>query len=176
MKPWLRLALVTMTVGGGFAGFLSTLEMLFNSLRASATNIVLIVFFMGLYALVTVSGLLFVHDPVRQGPLMLGLLLQLPCISSSLIVYKFSAGFDLCAAVGSTENASRVEAGFFWDFMVGSRWKCALGGEHPLRVGVNVVALALLLLLLRARKYASQPLPSASDPALEKRPNPSQLL
>ena len=71
---------------------------------------------MGLYASVTASGLLFVHDPARNGPLVIALMLQVPCISSSLIVYRFAAGFDMCAAVGSTENASRVDAGFFWDF------------------------------------------------------------
>ena len=60
MKPWLRLTLITMTVGGGFAGFVSTLQSLFNSLRASTLNLLLTVVFMGLYAFVTASGLLFV--------------------------------------------------------------------------------------------------------------------
>jgi hypothetical protein len=156
MKPWLRLLLVTMTVGGGFAGFLSTLQALFSLSRVSSTNLAVIILFMGLYAVVTASGLLFVHDPARQGPLAFALLLQLPCISSSLIVYKFSAGFDLCAAVGSTENAKGVEAGFFWDFNLGSHWKCAFGAENPFRVGVNLAALALLLVLWRAQRQVTR--------------------
>jgi hypothetical protein len=172
MKSWLRLALVTMTVGGGFAGFLSTLQPLFHSSGVSTTNFVLTVLFMGLYASVTASGLLFVHDPARNGPLVIALMLQVPCISSSLIVYRFAAGFDMCAAVGSTENASRVDAGFFWDFMLGSRWRCVFGQESPLRIGVNVAALALLLLLWRARQPASQLIPSVSDPASESPANP----
>jgi hypothetical protein len=166
MKLWLRLALVTMTVGGGFAGFVSTLQSLFRS-GASTTNLVLTVLFVGFYACVTASGLLFVHDPTKNRPLVIVLMLQVPCISSSLIVYRFGAGFDLCTAVGGTENASRVEAGFFWDFMLGSRWRCVFGQESPLRIGVNVVALALLLLLWRARQHAGQLIPAVSDSASE---------
>jgi hypothetical protein len=163
MRLWLRLALVTMTVGGGFAGFLSTLQSLFNSSGVSTAHLVLTALFMGLYALVISSGLLFVHDPTRNGPLVAALMVQVPCISSSLIVYRFGAGFDMCAAFGGAEKASRVEAGFFWDFMLGSRWKCALGEENPLRVGVNIVALALLLLLWRGQQSARQPITNRSD-------------
>lgn len=156
MKPWLRLTLVAMTIGGGFSGVVRTMQ---SFSRLSTQELVIAFIFIGLYAGVTASGLLFVHDPTRSGPLVAALILQVPWISSSLIVYKFAAGLGVCASVGSTGNASRVEAGLFWEFMLGSRWRCDLGEENPLRVGVNVAALALLLLLWRARQPASQLIP-----------------
>lgn len=105
MQPWLRLTLITMTVGGGFAGFVGTLQSLFNSPGVSTFKLVLILIFMGLYVFVTVCGLLYVNDPGRTGPLVAALALQIPWISSPLIVYKFAAGAEVrrtgCAS-GST--------------------------------------------------------------------------
>lgn len=86
MKPWLRLALITMTVGGGFTGVVVNLQALFNSPGASILKLVLDLIFMGLYVFVCVSGLMFVHNPSRRGPLVAALAVQIPWISSSLIV------------------------------------------------------------------------------------------
>src|SRR5690242_1769351 len=69
MKPWIRLTLIVMTVGGGFSGFARTLEALFDSSRASTLNQLFKVVFLGLYAFVAASGLLFVQDPTRTGTL-----------------------------------------------------------------------------------------------------------
>jgi hypothetical protein len=149
MKPWLRLTLITMTVGGGFAGFVSTLQSLFNSLRASTLNLLLTVVFMGLYAFVTASGLLFVHDPTRTGPLLAALAIQIPAISSSVIVYKFAAGLETFVSVGGSEQKNAMGVHFDWDLLLGGSWRFALQQDNPLRVGVNVAALAFLLLLWR---------------------------
>lgn len=143
-----------MTVGGGFAGFAGTLPSLFNSPGASTFKLVLILIFMGLYVFVTVSGLLFVANPVRTGPLVAALALQIPWISSSLIVYKFAAGAQAFFIIGSPENENAI-VHLGGDVLLGSSWKFGLLQENPLRFGVNLAALAILLLLLRALRPSS---------------------
>jgi len=68
MKTWLRLTVVVMTVGGGFAGFTGILQTLFQSHSLRPLNLLLMVLFLGLYGYVTVSGLVFVYEPRRTGP------------------------------------------------------------------------------------------------------------
>lgn len=158
MKAWLRLTLITMTVGGGFAGFAGTLQSLFNSPGASTLKLVLIFIFACLYVFVTVSGLLFVNDPRRTGPLVAALALQVPWISSSLITYKFAAGFESFIFVGSPEKQNAI-VHLGWDFLFGSSWKFGLSQENPVRLGVNLAALAILLLLLRALRSSNRVAP-----------------
>ena len=93
MKTWLRLTLITMTVGGGFAGVLITCHSLVHSEGQGLPYLVIMAAFLTLYTLVTASGLLFVHDPRRVQPLFAALAIQIPWISSPLIVYKVAAGF-----------------------------------------------------------------------------------
>jgi hypothetical protein len=45
------------------------------------------------------------------------------------------------------KNAMGVH--FDWDLLLGGSWRFALQQDNPLRVGVNVAALAFLLLLWR---------------------------
>ena len=149
MKPWLRLILVTMTVGGGFAGFVSTLQSLFNSPHMSTVNLLLTVAFMGLYAFVTTSGLLFVQNPRRTGPLLAALAIQIPSISSSLILYKFAAGLEMFVSLGGPERENTMGVQFGWDLLLGGSWAVDLLHDHPLRVGVNIAALLPFLLLWR---------------------------
>jgi hypothetical protein len=155
MKPWIRLTLITMTVGGGFAGFAGTLQSLFHSSGASTLNLVLMVVFMGLYVFVAASGLLFVHDPTRTGPLLAALAIQIPSISSSIIVYKFAAGLEAFIIIGSTERERTIGAYLGWDLLLGSSWRFAVQHDNPLRVGVNVAALAILALLWQTLRPAT---------------------
>lgn len=151
MKPWLRLALITMTVGGGFTGVVVNLQALFNSPGASIFKLALVLIFMGLYVFVCVSGLMFTHNPRRTGPLVAALAVQIPWISSSLIVYKFVAGVEAFIIVGSPEKENAIGAYFGWDLLLGSSWKFALLQDNPLRVGVNFAAVVILALLWQQR-------------------------
>lgn len=154
MKRWIRLTLIGMTVGGGFSGISSTLQSRLNSPQPSAPNIVLIVIFMGLYAFVTASGLLFAHDPTRTGPLFAALAIQVPSISSSGVVYSFSAGLQAFISFGRLEKENAI--GVHADFRLGSSWRFALQHDNPVRVGVNLVALAILILLWRTLQHSSR--------------------
>ncbi len=144
MKTWLRLTLVTMTVGGGFTGIAATLQALFNSPNASTLRLLVMIAFVGLYAFVTVSGLIFVRDPKRTRPLMVALAIQIPSGSSSFIVYKFAVGVRAFLMVGSSEGANTPGIRVSWDFFLGSSWTFSLLGQKPLAISVNVAALAVL--------------------------------
>ena len=135
MKPWLRLTLVTMTVGGGFAGVAGTLQSLFNSPGASALNLMLILVFLGLYVFVIISGLLFVHDPTRTGLLLAALAIQIPSISSSLVVYKFAAGLEAFINVGGLGKDSTTGAHLDWNLLLGSSWRFAFQQSNSRALG-----------------------------------------
>ena len=156
MKPWLRLLLVMASVGGGFAGMaLTTVEF---AHAHSAVRVMLSMLFLGLYGFVTASGLIFVHDPKRTRPLVAALALQIPWISSPVFVYQFAAA--LCAAItlGTPEETNRIGIHFGGSLFFGAHFQFRFGSsvDVPISVGVNVAALVLLFLLLRANQIRVQ--------------------
>jgi len=144
-----------MTVGGGFTGIVITAQSLFNSSGLSALNLALMVGFIGLYVFVTASGLIFVHDPTRTGPLFVALAIQIPELSSSVIVYKFVAGLEASFGVRWLENKGATSLNFDWVLQLGCRARVVFFQENPLRIGVNFAALACLILLSLALRPAS---------------------
>ena len=155
MKPWIRLTLIVMTVGGGFSGFAGTSEALFDSSGTSTINQLLKLVFLGLYSFVVASGLLFVQRPTRTGPLLTALAIQIPSVSSPLVVYRFAAGLAAFLDFGGLgkENSSGLHLD--WEMRLGSFWSFSLQQDKPLRVGVNLAALAILVLLWRAQQPAN---------------------
>jgi hypothetical protein len=169
MKPWLRLTLITITVGGGFAGLAATLQALFNSPGASTLNLLVMIVFMGLYAFVMVSGLIFVHDPRRTGPVVAALAIQIPWISSPLIVYKFAAGVQAFVMAGSPEKANSIGVHFYWDLLLGSSWRFAVLQDNSWGVGLNVAALAILAMSWQALRWGRQSTsPTNAEPVTPK--------
>jgi hypothetical protein len=162
MKPWIRLTLIVMTVGGGFSGFARTLEALFDSSGASTLNLLFKVVFLGLYAFVAASGLLFVQDPTRTGTLRAALAIQIPFISSPFIVYKFAAGLAAFLSFGSPEGEN---TGLYigWELRLGSFWSFYLQQDKPLRIGVNLAALAILVSLWAAVQPANSMTPQKQE-------------
>jgi hypothetical protein len=152
MKAWLRLTIVTITVGGGFTGIALTFPVLqshWSSQSPRLANLFLILLFLVLNACVTASGLLFVHDPSRIFPLIAALAVQIPSISSSLFVYKFAAGLALVFSIDGPAKSAGNGIRLGSEFVLGNRWTISLSGEHPFSLGVNLVALATLILLWR---------------------------
>jgi hypothetical protein len=152
VKPWVRLIAITMTVGGGFAGAAASIQSVSTT---STFNLLATVVFTGLYVFACAAGLLYVHNPQCTGPLVAALALQVPSVSSSLIVYKFTCAVSAFVILGSPEqeNAFGVYGG--GEAFLGSTWRFGLGHDHPLRIGTNVVALVVLLLLLNMVRSAS---------------------
>src|SRR3954465_13738814 len=102
MKTWLRLTLITLTVGGGFMGATVTLQAVFRfefkNSQAMATALVFAV----LYLFTLAAGLLLAHDPNRTKPLVIALALQLPTFTSPFIAYHFAPGLMLRFGVAQT--------------------------------------------------------------------------
>src|SRR5438445_3435898 len=144
MKPSLRLTLVTVTVGGGFTGVSISLQSLLARNEQPPIYCVLILGFLALFAFVTLSGIIFVHDPSRTDLLVVALSLQVPWISSPLIAYKFAAGFQVCAAL--------MGGRFAGGFRLGSDFQINLFQRLPWGLGINFFALSLLVLLVRTTR------------------------
>jgi hypothetical protein len=151
MRNWLRLALILMTVGGGFAGFVGTFMSFSGSPGEGILATILRAIFLALYAFIATSGLIFVHNPQKIRPLAVALAMQVPSFSSPLFVYKLVAGSAVVAGVGSPTKPGKILAldgqlflGSTWGFEIlqGDRWALSL----------NLVALALLILLWRSRQ------------------------
>jgi len=143
MKSWLRLTLITLTVGGGFTGVALTLQLLLRPSQPLAYYL-LMVAFLALFAFITVSGLVFVHNPQRTDLLIVALGLQVPWVSSPIIAYRLAAGFQVSVAL--------IGGRFAGGFRLGSDFQINVFQLLPWGAGVNMFALALLVLLLRSTR------------------------
>ena len=152
MTTWLRLTLITITIGGGFHGSVLTFQSLFDSLGQKPLILIIKAIFLSLYAYVTISGLLFVNNPQRTRPLLAALAIQIPWISSPVIVYKFATALQAVLSIGSPEKAGYFGLRLGSEFFLGSSWQFALLQENPWRIGINVFALLLFMLLWRSRR------------------------
>jgi hypothetical protein len=163
MQTWLRLTLITMTVGGGFAGVVFASQLLFTAQGQKTGSLLIIAVFFALYAFVTVSGLIFVHDPRRTRLLIVAFILQIPWISSPLIVYRFAAGCHAVIGIVFPDEKAplRIDASAF----LGSGFTASLFQENRWSISINLVALLMLIWLLRSirtPKPTASPITSAS--------------
>ena len=150
MTTWLRMVITLVTVGGGFTGFVGTIQVLTGTpggLRGAQG--MLFLGFAALYAYLVVAGLLFVHNPRRLLPALIGVAIQLPFVSSPAVSYRCSSGFH--ATVGIV-GSNLVAA-----FRLGSEIQFTLLQPQPWGVGVNLFALLLLILIVRERIRQAAP-------------------
>jgi hypothetical protein len=143
MKPWLRSLCITSGVGGGFCGIAVVLEMLDTQKTMAFYNILMIIFFGLLYAFILYSGLLIVFYPQRTLPFIFGLAPQIVWFSSPLCAFKFGAGIQVVAGV----TTGRFTGGCW----LGSEFAYSLSSGYQRGLGLNLFALALLILLVRNR-------------------------
>jgi hypothetical protein len=106
--------------------------------------------FLAVFAFVTVSGLVFVHRPERTDLMIISLALQIPWVSSPIIAYKLAAGFQVCVAL----------IGGHWagGFRLGSDFQINFFQRLPWGWGVNLFALGLLVLVVRAKPMPNKTL------------------
>jgi len=149
MKTWLRLLLVTVTVGGGFAGIILTLN-LFHNVKGPLQFLIAFMFLV-LFLFVTATGLLFVKDPTRTGPVLVSLAVQIPWVSCPVFVYQFATGLHGAITLGTPEDTGRFGLHLGWDLLFGTSFQFSVGSYHdvPWTFGVNVVALILFIVLFR---------------------------
>jgi hypothetical protein len=152
MKAWLRMALVTTTVGGGFTGVLLNSAAIRSSFHAQTyIESTAMVLFLILSIFVTVAGLMFVQHPHQTWPLLIALGIQIPRISSPFLVYAFSTGFQFALAViaTATENGGPAVTLRYTDYF-GTTGTFDMFHQHPLGLGINFWALAMFVLLWRS--------------------------
>jgi len=145
MKPWLRLTVVTLAIGGGFSGFSLTIMRIPEVLKTQPVYLVIAFLFLALYAFVTASGIACVQKPERTAPLIFSFAIQIPLISSAFITYRFFAGFHVTIGV--------TGGGFFARCDLGSGWFCGLfQNPPPFGLGINLFALLMVVLLIRSHR------------------------
>lgn len=173
MKTWLRLTLITMTVGGGFTGVALTFLSLQTPQNRDFPNLEILASFFALYCYVIGSGLLFVRDPQKTRPMMLALATQIPRISSPVIAYNFCAGAEAFFDVKVAPPGLRLGGDLLF---FGSRCHFSMLREAPWSLGVNYFALVMLVLLWRSvRASHSADLESASATGQRDPVNPEQV-
>jgi hypothetical protein len=150
MNTWLRTILILVSVGGGFAGVLLTLSTLLHSTNGVMSYIQAGVF-LGLFIFVTTSGILFALDVRRTRLLLISLAIQIPWISTPVIVYKFATGVYAALMLGNVTKAGRVGVRVWTETRLGSIFRFSwLSPVNPWGIGINCAALLLFLLLWRA--------------------------
>ena len=158
MNAWFRRLLLILTIGGGFVGITVTIQFFLHANKAIAY--IVAVAFLGLYRYGIFVGFKLSEGSVPLRHLRLYFALQVPLISSPLITYRFCSGLQATVAI--------IQQGFRWDWRLGSAWQFVIHSSAPWGVGINLVALAIVLLLnsrLAVAPKMSRALTEPSAPA-----------
>ena len=85
MKNLFRKFLLTVTISGGFLGFLGVVEEVFQLKNISWPAYIISAGFAAVYFFILLSELLFADNPKCIKPMIIAFILQVPCISSPLV-------------------------------------------------------------------------------------------
>ena len=156
MRRWFRWTLILVTIGGGFAGLVSVAEDAYGLKSYGIQDLLPLALFAVLYAVTIWTGLLFADDARRTGLLTSTLILQVPTFWSRFLSYHFTAGFNVLFTVARsrpiprTDGTTTTGVDFGPSFHFGSDYWLFLSRDWGWGVGINLFALAVLILL---RKY-----------------------
>jgi len=139
MNAWFRRLLLILTIGGGFAGVLLTIHSLPQGNKV--IGYISLLAFIGLYSYGIFVGFKLSEGPVPLEHLRVYFGLQIPFISSPLIAYRFCSGLSATVAIIQPGLRGR------WDYRLGSVWRFVIHSSAPWGVGINLVALVIVLLL-----------------------------
>jgi hypothetical protein len=158
MKSWLRLTVVTCTVGGGFTLLSLASYGLLHLGTNPGTAIVLNWWFaVVLSVFIVISGLALVHDPCRSRLAEVAVALQIPYFCSPLLGWTLISGVGLSTAISSRPIAGlTLVGGNLWiGLELGAHFTFSYFNEHSWGIGVNWVALLLFTMLRYARPARS---------------------
>ncbi|MEN6428473.1 MAG: hypothetical protein ABFE13_24260 [Phycisphaerales bacterium] len=144
MNRWVRRILIVLEVGGGFTGLSLMLVSLKSATNMPAHAVVGLSLFACVFLFGIVSGLALA-DRLRMGIVLSAIYqtVQIPIVSSSSVSYKLFSG----AQIGLQWR----EGGLGITFDYGAR--SFLGWMHrdPFQIGIDVLALGLLVYLLTVK-------------------------
>jgi len=164
MKPWLRFVLVTVTVGGGFGLITGAFEMLRSDEAWKNPTLLAVVCIMTCVAVFVLgSGLMFVQNPCCIRPVQFAIALQIPWVSSHWFAYKMVCGIGLVGFIGAATDRGNIPGltisgfGGYLGFQpaFGSYFNTSLS-SHPWGIGINLVAVVLILLIRSSARRSSQ--------------------
>ncbi|HEX8323680.1 MAG TPA: hypothetical protein VF595_07170 [Tepidisphaeraceae bacterium] len=140
MPNWVRLALVTLSIGGGFMGMTLTAGILFRHGTEPVAELLIGLIFLALYGLLILSGLILVQNRQNLKPLAAAFLLQVPVISSPAMTYRFSGGIYTPLLFGVN--------GVKWFIWAGAEWYFSILRPAPVAFGFNVFAVGVFAYLV----------------------------
>jgi hypothetical protein len=124
-------------IGGGFIGIALTAQSFSQADR--------VIVFIALLAFVCLNSYgIFLGVRLSEGlaplrHLRFYFMLQIPFISSPIIVYQFATGFQITIAI--------IQSALTCGWHLGSEGQLAISSPAPWGIGINVVALAIVVLL-----------------------------
>jgi hypothetical protein len=148
--------LLILTIGGGFVGLLLTAPFFFHVDKVVAY--IALLAFVGLYGWGIFLGVRLSEGSASLRDLRFYFALQIPFISSPVIEYRFATGFQVTIAM--------IQSGLRCDWRLGSEGQLGISSQAPWGIGINIVAVAIVLLLYS--RFAVVP-----QDALVSRPNQS---
>jgi len=115
----------------------------------------LFVIFLGLYVLSFIAGLfLWRHHPIGVKLSLVVQILLIPVFTIASLLYKFVSGLQLGFAIYSS---SGFAPGFRFLIFFGSTWQISTWARgEPFLLGVNIIAVLIILYLLGWRTMVSQ--------------------
>jgi hypothetical protein len=124
------------------------------------TAAILILTMIALSIFITVCGLAFVNDPRRIRLIEVALAVQVPYISSPLLVYKLICGTGLYTVVclEPVDDLAILFGHIGVRFQFGGYSSLAFWEQHPVAIGVNWVPLLLFLIVRHSMRVASPPM------------------
>ncbi|MGM9480571.1 hypothetical protein ACS5PN_05190 [Roseateles sp. NT4] len=151
MKRWLKFALLLNAIGGGFAGFVALLPLWVNT-PGGPLGYLLLLGMGGLFVLGIYSGWRLSQDERDGVPWVKSyLFLQLPYVSSPLVGYELFSAFAFRFSFGIVDGG--VVTMTTSPFLGSVAWVSFSQGA-PYGLGVNLVALILIILVSRMREEA----------------------
>jgi hypothetical protein len=166
MNKWARRVLLLFEIGGGFAG-LAVIAESFATVEVTAATVILNSIFGGVFLLGIIAGLALVEKPAVG--LRLSLIyqaLQIPMFISPAITYVLISGFMVSVFCEGAHGYFM----FGGNFNFGSQFQFWLFQDVGWRIGINIVAVALLVAVVRAMRRqpesrVGQPIPEGSPSA-----------
>ncbi|WHI49648.1 hypothetical protein P3339_14335 [Microbulbifer sp. MLAF003] len=144
MQTFIRSTLLIASIGGGFMGCVSALNYFFAFSSwtiggAIVNGLALTVFIYTLYA-----GLQFSKSASNTKQLSRAFLLQVPWLSSPILMYKIGTGISLAFMYSSH--------GGNYFFSLGANYSMAIFSDRPWGIGVNLAAIGFLMLIKLYKK------------------------
>jgi hypothetical protein len=140
MNIWFRRFLVVLTIGGGFLGVVILVDTLFASQNTPVFGYAMMALLIALYIYGIFAGIRLSENANHYGHVLFFYALQVPFLSSPILVYRFACGF----------HATIWMVGFSigWMFRLGSDCQLTFLQPNSWGGGVNLFAAAILFALV----------------------------